>query len=202
MKQYFTLLFLVFGSIRLSMAQDAFFRYEGKTLENDSWLEIGAQPDSFFPEVKNCMTNNPSDPSNGLFFVAPSSSPVSATMEILSNTLNPATVQWCMGGLCQMVMEGKPAEKTFTIGDDGRVAVEFDANGVGTGGQLEAKLIVMVGLQSFSLNIRFVGSHATSMECVVGSRNADSRSYDLLGRLCQPGYRGVTIRNGKKYINR
>lgn len=71
MKQYFTLLFLVFGSIRLSMAQDAFFRYEGKTLENDSWLEIGAQPDSFFPEVKNCMTNNPSDPSNGLFFVAP-----------------------------------------------------------------------------------------------------------------------------------
>ena len=101
-----------------------------------------------------------------------------------------------------MVMEGTPTEKTFTIGDDGRVAVEFDANGVGTEGQLEARLIVMVGLQSFSLNIRFVGSPATSMECVVGRRNADSRSYDLLGHLCQPGYRGVTIRNGRKYINR
>lgn len=202
MKQVFTLFLLVLGSAQMCMAQDVYFMYEGKTLENDGWVEIGAQPDSFFPEVKNCMTNNPSDPSNGMFLVAPSNSSVSATLEIVSNTLNPAMVQWCMGGVCEVVTDDKTVEKSFTVGDDSRVAVEFDANGVGDDGQLEAKLTIMVGQQRLSVNIRFVGSTATRMECVVGGKVTDCKRYDLLGRPSLSGHYGITIQNGKKYIKK
>ena len=202
MKQVFTLFLLVLGSAQMCMAQDVYFMYEGKTLENDGWVEIGAQPDSFFPEEKNCMTNNPSDPSNGMFLVASPGSSVSATLEVVSNTLNPAMVQWCMGGVCEVVTDDKTVEKSFSVGDDGRVAVEFDANGVVDEGQLEAKITVMVGQQSVSVNIRFVGSTATRMERVVGGKTVDVNSYDLLGRLSLSGHRGVIIQNGKKYIKR
>lgn len=202
MKKILILFLVVFGTARMSLSQDSFFRFDGKNLENDSWVEIGAQPDSFFPDVNNCMTNNHSDPSSGLFLVAPPNSSVSATLEILSNTLSPLMVQWCMGGLCQVMAEDLSLEKSFTVGDDGCMAVEFDANGVGDEGQLEAKLTAMVGSNSISVNIRFVGSAATSLQRVCDEKAADSRCYSLHGRPCQPAHRGVTIQNGKKYISR
>lgn len=202
MKKILMLFLVVLGAAQIGMSQDVFFKYEEKTLENDCWVEIGAQPDSFFSDVKNCMTNNPSDPSNGLFLVAPPNSSVSATLEILSNTLNPLIVEWCMGELCQVVSEDKILEKSFTMGEDGCLAVEFDANGVGNVGQLEAKLTAMVGSGSISVNIRFIGSTATFLDRIDNETAADSRCYDLHGRPSLPDSRGVTIQKGKKCINR
>ena len=202
MKKILTLFLVVFGAVQMSRSQDVFFRFDGKTLENSSWVEIGAQPDSFFPDVKNCMTNNHSDPSSGLFLVAPPNSSVSATLEILSNTLSPLMVQWCMGGLCQVMAEDQSLEKSFTVEDDGCMAVEFDANGVGNEGQLEAKLTAMVGSNSISVNIRFVGSTTTCLERIDDGKTADSKCYNLHGRPCPPNHRGVTIQKGKKYVNR
>ena len=202
MKKILTLFLVVWGAAQMSTSQDAFFKYEGKTLENDCWVEIGAQPDSFFPDVKNCMTSNPSDPSNGLYLVAPPNSLVSATLQILSNTLNPIIVQWCMGGLCQVVTEDKIVEKEFTVGDDGCVAVEFDANDVGNEGQLEAKLTVMAGSSTISVNIRFAGSTATCLERIEDGKAGDGSCYDLHGHPCSPDHRGITLQKGKKYVNR
>lgn len=202
MKKILTLFLVVLGAAQIGLSQDAFFKYEGMTLENDCWVEIGAQPDSFFPDVKNCMTNNPSDPSNGLFLVALPNSSASATLEILSNTLNPLIVQWCMGELCQVVSEDKILEKSFTVGEDGCLAVEFDANGVGNEGQLEAKLTAMVGSSSISVNIRFIGSTATCIESVDNEKTANERFHDLYGRPCLPDHSGIIIQKGKKYVNK
>lgn len=184
----------------ITTASDACFKYEGEKLENDGWVEIGSQPDSFFPDEKNCMTNDPSDPSNGLFLVASPGSSVSATLEIVSNTLNPSRIQWCMGGVCELMNDKSTLTKSFTVGEDGSTPVEFDASNIGEDGKLEAKLTATIGGKDVTVNIRFL-STSTNIGNVPVREKGDAKCYDLNGRPYRTGNHGVYIINGKKHIN-
>ena len=79
-----------------------------------------------------------------------------AKMEILSNTLNPGIVQWCMGSTC-VSLNGKTSfEKSFITDDNGIAQVQFDANNIKSAGSLEARLTITIGSYVQIVNIKFV----------------------------------------------
>ena len=136
----------------VSQAQTFEFRYGGKPLPDGATVTIKAEPDAFFPEEKNCETNPSSDPMNGLVLASVNGSDLSgsAKMEIVSNTLNPARIQWCMGGLC-VIMKETSLQKEFST-SKGVAQVQFDAANVQEG-RLEAVLRATVSGEQHTVNI-------------------------------------------------
>lgn len=202
MKKIFTLLFLLLVVAQVCSAQSVYFQLEGKKLDSGQSVTIKAQPDSFFPDEKNCMTNPPSNPKGGLVLVMPVGGSGSATLEILSNTLNPTLVQWCMGGACEPMNDKTRLSKTFTAGSDGIVQVDFDANNVKADGLLEAKLTATVSGETVVVNIRFTNPDTSGMKELKCAEQNSKRCYDLNGHSLQSAHRGIYIQEGKKYVNK
>ena len=189
----------------LCQAQVFEFRYGGQALEDQATVTIQAEADSFFPDQKNCATNPATDPKNGLVLVVLDGSVKSgnATMEILSNTLNPTTIQWCMGGVCELMNNKTSLEKTFSTGSDGVTQVEFDATNVAAEGLLEARLTAKIGEETKTVTIKFVSGTATGITPSLRD-SAEGRSYGLDGVEVKTssGKRGFFIRDGKKYLRK
>lgn len=186
----------------LCQAQVFEFRYGGQSLEDHATVTILAEADSFFPDQKNCATNPATNPKNGLVLVVLDGSVKSgnATMEIQSNTLSPATIQWCMGGVCELMNNETTLEKTFSTGSEGTTQVDFDATNVAAEGLLEARLTVKIGDETKMVSIRFVSGSAADINSFLRD-SAKSRSYGLDGVEVK-GTRGFFIRDGKKYVRK
>ncbi len=203
MKRRITLLCLLLGAIMPTMAQTFEFRFGGQSLKDDETVTIAAEPDSFFPDEKGCKTNPVSNPDNGLVLAVLDGSKKSgnATMEIISNTLSPNMIQWCMGGVCELMTNKTSLEKTFETSAEGLTKVEFDATKVGDEGKLEARLTAKIGEETKTVNILFVPeSGTTSIDHVLQTEAGDGPAYGLNGnRLKSPG-KGLIIQKGRKLI--
>ena len=178
------------------------FRYEGKAIEDKATVEIKAQEDSWGFGELNCETNPSSNPTNGLILVSKKGSQTgTAKLEIISNTLNAGTVQWCMGGEC-VPMNGKPSlEKTFTTDKDGIAQVQFDANNIKSVGTLEAILTVTIGGETKVVNIKFVCDIDTGIS-TISTEGENDVWYDMSGNRLDkaPTRKNVYIKNGKKVM--
>ena len=150
--KHYALCIVMFGLATVSHAQTFEFRYGGKPLPDGATVTIQAEPDEFFPEELNCNTNPSGDPTNGLILSSVSGSQLegSATLEIVSNTLNPARIQWCMGGQC-VIMAEPTLTKTFET-SNGITQVQFEAANVQEG-RLEAVLRATVSGEQHTVNI-------------------------------------------------
>ncbi len=190
--------------IEVSHAEDLFFRYHGSIVDNQGSVTICAEPDSFFPDENNCMTNPPANPEHGLVLVVDENGSKSgtATLDILSNTLNPAMIQWCMGGACELMNNQTRLTKSFSAGEDGIVQVDFDANDVKGEGSLEARLTATVDGKTISVNIIFRPYDVTGLSGVTKDFMDQGKRYSLNGCPYRSGRRGIYIQHGKKYINR
>jgi len=185
------------------MAQTFEFRFGGQSLKDGETVTIAAESDSFFPDEKGCMTNPASNPDNGLVLAVLDGSKKSgsATMEIISNTLSPNMIQWCMGGVCELMTNKTSLEKSFETSAEGIAKVEFDATKVGNEGKLEAKLTVKIGLEAKTVNILFLAeSGTTTIDKVSQAEAGDGTSYGLNGTRLKSPCKGLIIREGRKVI--
>lgn len=183
--------------------QSAFeFRYEGKAIDDNSTVVINAKEDDWGFGELNCETNPSAAPKNGLI-VATNSGGQSGTakLEILSNTLNPGLIQWCMGGECVPMNNKTSFEKTFTTDKDGIAQVQFDANNIKKNGSLEAKLAVTIDGKTRTVNIEFVCDNANGIT-IIYSDDENAVWHDMNGTRLEnaPNRKGVYIKNGKKVI--
>lgn len=178
------------------------FQYGGKDLEDNATVVINAEEDSFGFGEMNCETNPSSNPKNGLIFVTPNGiQEGSAKLEILSNTLNPGMIQWCMGGECVPMTSKTSFEKAFKTDSDGIALVQFDATNIKNEGALEAKLTATVSGETRVVNIKFVYDKSTGLN-VIYSEDDGAVWYDINGTRLEnaPTRKGIYIRNGKKVV--
>ena len=203
MKNYFISLLFLTTMVGVSQAQDSYFRFHDSRVDDQGLVTIFAEPDSFFPDEKNCMTNPPSGPKQGLVLVVDENGSKSgtATLEILSNTLNATMIQWCMGGTCELMNSATKLTKSFTAGEGGIVQVDFDANNVTGEGVLEARLTATVDGKTITVNIIFQPNNTTGLSGVIKDDKDDEKCYDLKGSPYRQGSRGIYILHGKKYVN-
>lgn len=187
-------------------AQGLQFMYKNQALEDGATVTIAAEED-IFGEI-SCETNPSTDPLNGLMLRCNplSSGTVNADLEILSNTLNASSIQWCMGGECTLVRKNQ-LTKSFVSGEN--IQVLLDATNITGDGSFLAKLTVKLNGSTRMVYIQFVnGEDETSI------RNPQSiihneATYDLSGRkmnaqssLSQVQWKRIYVKNGKKYFKR
>ena len=166
----------MFGLATVSQAQTFEFRYGGKPLPDGATVTIQAEPDEFFPEELNCNTNPSGDPTNGLILSSVSGSDLkgSATIEIVSNTLSPKHIQWCMGGQCVPMTEST-LTKSFET-SNGITQVQFEAANVKEG-RLEAVLRATVSGEQHTVNIVMTnGQTATTQQLWWTNHDADENA--------------------------
>lgn len=178
------------------------FQYGGKDLEDNATVVINAEEDSFGFGEMNCETNSSSNPKNGLVLVTANGvQEGSAKLEILSNTLNPGMIQWCMGGECVPMTSKTSFEKTFKTDSDGIALVQFDATNIKSEGTLEAKLTATISGETRTVNIKFVYDKTNGIN-IIYSEDDGAVWYDMNGNRLEnaPTRKGVYIRNGKKVV--
>ena len=188
-------------------AQGLEFKYQGQALEDGATVIITAEEDVF--GEMSCETNPSDAPQNGLLLKCPPllGSTVTAELQILSNTLNASTIQWCMGGECTLVGNKTQLEKTFSPGPT--VQVLFDATNIIGEGSLTAKLSVTLNEQTKIVYIQFVNGGATGISKIEHSPlNIGNSVYDLSGRKIDSQFpnfnsqpkKGLYIVEGKKVL--
>lgn len=208
MKQILLLIAFLLASITAG-AQNFEFLYKGESLQDGATVIIAAEEDDFGD--LSCETNPPSDPGNGLVLklLNASSAQVTASAQVISNTLNPLMVQWCMGGTCTPMIGNFVKTKTFTAKSIEQV--QFDATNIQSEGTLTATLSVQLGGTTRTVNIQFVNSDTDGIKEVKSEKVKSEKTagvYDLSGRKINFQFStfnsqlrsGVYIVNGKKYI--
>ena len=178
------------------------YRYEGKALEDNATVEIKAEEDSWGFGELNCETNPSSNPKNGLILVSKDGNQEgTAKLEILSNTLNPGMIQWCMGGECVQMNNKTEFEKTFKTDSEGIAQVQFDATNIKSVGTLEARLTTTISGETKVVNIKFI-CDSTDGISIIYSGDGNAVWYDMNGKRLHkaPTRKGVYIKNGKKVV--
>ena len=204
MKQILLLTAFLLASAAVS-AQGLEFKYKGESLTDGATVTIAAEED-FFGEL-SCETNPSTAPQDGLVLSCPASfgGTVIATLQILSNTLNASTMQWCMGGECTLVRQ-EQLSKTFD--SKASILVLFDATNITGEGALMAKLSVQLNGIARTVYIQFVNGDADGINSIKNEKIKDKNDiYDLSGRKmfnvqCSTFNglkRGLYIQNGKKF---
>ena len=196
-------------------AQNLEFKYQGQVLDDNATVTIAAEED-FFGEM-SCETNPSSAPQDGLVLKCPASalgSTITANLQIMSNTLNASSIQWCMGGNCTLVRQTQ-LTKTFSPGPT--VQVLLDATNITKKGSLKAKLTVSSNDNTRTVFIQFVnGDDETGIQLPSSfldgekagaslQKGLDGFIYDLSGRKANPAsqkskVKNLYIVNGKKIL--
>ena len=177
MKKIFTLSMVLLLAMQVA-AQKFEFKYNGEVLADGSTLTINAETD-MFGELA-CETNPSSGSAEGLVIAGKDGAYISgsAHMAILEHTFKAKTVQWCMGGSCELMKTVTELAKTVR---DVSVPVMFDAFTIRQEGYLLAQLDVTVGDDSQTLYIEFSNDqHAGIGSMIATEGSADV--YDLNGR--------------------
>ena len=203
MKQILLLTAFLLASAAVS-AQGLEFKYKGESLTDGATITIAAEED-FFGEM-SCETNPSTAPQDGLVLSCPASfgGTVTATLQILSNTLNASVIQWCMGGECTLVRQ-EQLSKTFE--SKVSILVLFDATNIMGEGTLMAKLSVQFNGIARTVYIQFVNGDADGINSIKNEKIKDkSGVYDLSGRkinvqcsMFNVQSNKLHIQNGKKF---
>lgn len=178
----------------VAQAQGFVFQYQGQNLPDGETVIIAAEED-IFGEL-SCETNDLLDPDSGLVLklLRGTSSPVTAVLQITHNSLNAASIQWCMGTECSSMNSLTSLTKRFTMGDS--EGVQFDATGIGSEGYLEATLKVTIGLETHQVNIIFVNGDYDGIKEVEKFKSSiveKGAIFDLLGRQVKRSSSGICI---------
>lgn len=199
MKKISTLCMCLLASF-VVQAQGFVFQYQGQNLPDGETVIIAAEED-IFGEL-SCETNDLLDPDSGLVLklLRGTSSPVTAVLQITHNSLNAASIQWCMGTECSSMNSLTSLTKRFTMGDS--EGVQFDATGIGSEGYLEATLKVTIGLETHQVNIIFVNGDYDGIKEVEKFKSSiveKGAIFDLLGRQVKRASSGIRIvREGER----
>ena len=199
MKKISTLCMCLLASL-VAQAQGFVFQYQGQNLPDGETVIIAAEED-IFGEL-SCETNDLLDPDSGLMLklLRGTSSPVTAVLQITHNSLNAASIQWCMGTECSSMNSLTSLTKRFTMGDS--EGVQFDATGIGSEGYLEATLKVTIGLETHQVNIIFVNGDYDGIKKVQKFKSSiveKGAIFDLLGRQVKRTSSGIRIvREGER----
>jgi len=199
MKKISTLCMCLLASF-VVQAQGFVFQYQGRNLPDGETVIIAAEED-IFGEL-SCETNDLLDPDSGLVLklLRGTSSPVTAVLQITHNSLNAASIQWCMGTECSSMNSLTSLTKRFTMGDS--EGVQFDATGIGSEGYLEATLKVTIGLETHQVNIIFVNGDYDGIKEVEKFKSSiveKGAIFDLLGRQVKRTSSGICIvREGER----
>ena len=199
MKKISTLCMCLLASL-VVQAQGFVFQYQGQNLPDGETVIIAAEED-IFGEL-SCETNDLLDPDSGLMLklLRGTSSPVTAVLQITHNSLNAASIQWCMGTECASMNSLTSLTKRFTMGDS--EGVQFDATGIGSEGYLEATLKVTIGLETHQVNIIFVNGDYDGIKKVQKFKSSiveKGAIFDLLGRQVKRTSSGIRIvREGER----
>lgn len=193
MKKISTLCMCLLASL-VAQAQGFVFQYQGQNLPDGETVIIAAEED-IFGEL-SCETNDLLDPDSGLVLklLRGTSSPVTAVLQITHNSLNAASIQWCMGTECSSMNSLTSLTKRFTMGDS--EGVQFDATGIGSEGYLEATLKVTIGLETHQVNIIFVNGDYDGIKEVEKFKSSiveKGAIFDLLGRQVKRSSSGICI---------
>ena len=157
-----------------------------------------------YPDGGGVTVNHPSwtklDRGLMLKLLRGTSSPVTAVLQITHNSLNAASIQWCMGTECSSMNSLTSLTKRFTMGDS--EGVQFDATGIGSEGYLEATLKVTIGLETHQVNIIFVNGDYDGIKKVQKFKSSiveKGAIFDLLGRQVKRTSSGIRIvREGER----
>ena len=170
MRKIITLIITLLAVLSIQ-AQSFVFLFQGEDLADGETVIIPAEEDLFGD--LSCETS-----SLVLTLLRGTTASVTATLEITYNTLNATTLQWCMGGNCQVFETS--LTKRFTMGLSEQV--QFDAIGIQSEGYLTAKLRVTVGIESHQVNIMFVNGDVDGIKPLSQRTNEARAVYDLHGR--------------------
>ena len=175
-------------------AQNFKFQYEGKSVPEGSTVSIAAEEDIFgFGELW-CESNPSDNPGNGLVLKLLTTSSASgvAKLTIEHNTVDPATLKWCMGGTCNLLDGVTTMEKGFST-NNGIVLVQFDAENLRSTGYLMANLSATIAGESHSVKVEFTNGESTGMTSISHARTETEACYTVNGiRLTTP-QRGINI---------
>jgi thiol-disulfide isomerase/thioredoxin len=155
-KRLFITLTALFATFAAVSSQNFDFWYQGRILDDGTTVAIDAVENDL--GELSCETNPHSNPSNGLVIKLDdaTSAKATASLRILSNTLEPSLMQWCMGGDCTPMSGTSTKYKTFTANNTEQV--QFDATGLQKEGMVEAILTITIGRISKSINILFTNN--------------------------------------------
>ena len=196
-------------------AQSVEFWYQGEKVEAGGTVSVAAEEDMF--GEMSCETNPSTAPWDGLVLrcAEPLDGTVTAQLQIVSNTLNAAMMQWCMGGECTLVGSKTMLTKTFNASE--KVQVLFDATNITGDGELLARLEVTYKESKEMVYISLICGEPAKTLSPSLPRNGEGVSpimggqkgglYDLSGRKISNLQsqtsnlpKGIYIKNGKKVM--
>lgn len=130
---------------------------DGKPILNGESVSFEAEIDVNSGITGDCGTNVEAD-KEGLVFKAYDNKVVegSATLEIISDEMNPQQMTWSMGGTSESIVGKKVIDKTFKTRADGTLPIGLLARNMKSYGNLEANLTIKVGSQTESVKIILV----------------------------------------------
>lgn len=199
MKRHLLLTTALLLLIGMSVQAQSFeFQYKGKSVPEGGMVTIAAVEDEFgFGELW-CESNPSANPADGIVLKLLSGSKASgsATLAIEHNTINPATLKWCMGGTCNLMQDVNLMTKDFST-DNGIVLVQFDAENLRSTGYLLATLKATVAGETHSVKIQFTNGESAGVNGVRFQSGASSSFYDLCGRRVPKPEKGLYITSSK-----
>ena len=169
-----TTLIVAFIAVLSTQAQGFVFQFQGEDLADGETVIITAEEDLFGD--LSCESS-----SLVMTLLRGTTASVTATLEVTFNSLNAATLQWCMGGNCQVFETS--LTKRFAMGFSEQV--QFDAIGIQNEGYLKATLRATVGIESHQVNILFVNGDVDGIKPLSQRRDGARAVYDLHGRHVQ-----------------
>lgn len=194
-KSLFLLAAVICFSVSLR-AQTFEFRFHNESLSDGGQVIIPAVEDEFGYGELWCESNPSKNPGNGLVLKLLSGTSASgkATITIESNTLNPSTLKWCMGGECVLMKDKNTLTKDFST-SEGTVQVQFDAENIKSEGELAATLSATINGESHTVKILFTNGQSTMINAIKSQR--DDECYTLDGLRVDRPSKGLYIKNGK-----
>ncbi len=197
-KSLFLLAVMICFSVSLE-AQTFEFCFHNESVTDGGQVIIPAVEDEFGYGELWCESNPSKNPGNGLILklLSDTSASGKATINIDSNTLNPSTLKWCMGGECVLMKDLNTLTKDFST-SDGIVQVQFDAENIKSEGELAATLSATINGESHTVKILFTNGQSTKIEKIKGQR--EDPYYTLEGNKTDSPSKGLYIRGGKKIL--
>ncbi|MBO4268045.1 MAG: hypothetical protein J5869_01590 [Bacteroidaceae bacterium] len=182
-------------------AQGIGFLFHGESIpEEGNTITIPAVEDEFgFGELW-CESNPGSNPGEGLILKLYSGqgANIKATLKIEHNTIDAATLKWCMGGECTILNGKTEMTKSFKASGES-IPVEFDAENIRSEGYLQALLTVTSGVESCSVRIVFTNGGQTGIKAVRQTAPGSGACHSVDGRLMMnPADGAIYIIDGKK----
>ena len=182
-------------------AQGFEFQYRGQSIADDAVVTIAAAEDAYgFGELW-CESNPGASPADGIILKLLTGTVARGTapMTIEHNTVDAATLKWCMGGTCNLMNSVNRMQKDFST-ETGVVLVQFDAENLRSRGYLLATLSATVAGETHTVKIQFTNGESAGVTAARRAAETAPACYDLCGRRVSKPAKGLYIVGGRKMM--